>query len=229
MGPTWLQVQLVGGRVDGEVWCTAVGELPVGRPVGAGGALANVNFYPPATLRSKHQDLQSPHCPSSSPSKAKLLAPLLGWGWAQFHVLHGYHQAMQSYVARGPQGALPFEQDDKGLSVILPQQRHTTEHTSALSMLSRWAGRITKMKLSASNPPAPFCPIHPEPTAFPAILSPIRACKAGEFARDSSSCTALAGPDVMQELSSRPQIRQTRDCILPASPSASHQGTGFWQ
>lgn len=60
-GPTWLQVQLVGGRVDGQVWCTAVGELPVGRPVGAGGALANVHFYPPATLRSKHQDLHSPH------------------------------------------------------------------------------------------------------------------------------------------------------------------------
>lgn len=37
------------------------GELAVGSPIGAGGALANANFYPPATLRSKHQDLHSPH------------------------------------------------------------------------------------------------------------------------------------------------------------------------
>ena len=61
MGPMWLQVQPVGGRVVGGVWCTAVGELIVGSPVGVRGVLANVNFYPPTTLRSKHQDLHSPH------------------------------------------------------------------------------------------------------------------------------------------------------------------------
>lgn len=92
--------------------CTAMGEMG---PMGAGGALANVSFYPPEKpntwIYTIYHFLQ-------------LLAVLPGW--AQFH---GYHQV----VPRGVPGCSPW--GGERLSVILPWQGHTAEHTLDLPML----------------------------------------------------------------------------------------------
>lgn len=125
---------------------------------------------------------------------------------------------MQSYVAGGPQGALPCEQDGEGLGVILPRQRHTTEHASALSMLSRWAGRrqdnkneITGLQSTSSflsyPPRAHSYPSYPEPHQG---LQSRRVCKGQQFLYSLSWARCDAGALV-------PSTNQADQSLHPSS------------
>lgn len=89
--------------------------------MGAGGALANVSFYPPEKQNTWIYTIQHLLHP-----KGSFLPPCQAG--------HG-----SVVITRGcpgvSRGALPGEQDGEGLGVILPWQGHTAEHTLALPML----------------------------------------------------------------------------------------------